>query len=1205
MEPEAPALELADVHPSDTIASPEANTGAMDDVPESHDIVVQSDEDCDTPIPDLPLSDMESIDNDAIIKTLEKRAKRVLNWETFLALLITSGYGNFTADQFETLNDVISSAGHGSSIPTYKTTNSSIWRMLRDESFPRSVTLFVGHTSRPRSRLNQASFVKVFSGDMKDPRDCARVVFPSEWAKVDLRSRTFFNEVYSSNSRNEPDHYSIEDAPIVCNREVALMQKLRVWISRRGCISTADTGETITFTCQKEPRTPTNQPWLQTFWKATHAVRSNSRNVLMKGTLGAVWVVSNRTTERSVWVEPSGLDPTEKCIWTSLRVSNVSISHQTGAIHPEPQGDDFDDDDWDYNVRNLERQARGNTSQQLMTFYVPSGSTVDVLPGDVCVIVRPVGTVSDPDHFCVYHASMLGVCQGGVSERLVWIKKPTNAECAGYINELGKRIKPPIAAHTTVISMPSTDVESEGIRGPGYSTALSGDLENGEKFYVYRLCLYADGFKQLKSLADTRSVTGCYMLPMGVSLKSRSSSSSVRAITLSPSGHDENTVLNAIIEDLVKGSIEGIPGKDPSGRSIRISLDPVTFLGDYPAVAAVTDCLGHTANAFCTLCSISKRQKSKSARIVYNSSIHSRRMAYCRFKERLDVMRSGSIPVKVLRKVGLTGLSSTSVSSLPLVRLEQELGQGRSAIPVTAAGKRVVPGIFDACLSTAAAPDHLVTGLIKNGLTFCFKILDNDRLRKEVEILILHTMKSNGLPTETHILRWDSYGKCKGLHSLTMLSLFCILSISGHVFRRYSSSFPGDPFSILRDLQKLVSIMFWTPTSITDGPDNVSFVGKGSGKDYLKLSCTRAKSYVDKLKHLHANNGNVGSILDKPNAHRLLELCVHTIPLFGHARHVTELVMENTHKEFKGWLEKNSHPDSHLSGVDRLLRRDWLSRVSSSRSYPNERSEGQVNLQNRELLRLFLGQEVDMLNLEDRRSTETLERFENMLEPLFRPPIEKFLSMASPAISTGRVSIWEGKDKEKNPKWPSRVRNALSLLTSALLEIKAGDDTDENPRFIHHERAGYVRNRCGSRKGISYGHDLVRQGDFLQAMVSTPLSRVLVPPDDGLHCSRYFFIVIAILGVADSPDVYAAVNRLQPCDDQDGFENVHDLGEEDMQFLYMGENVRRAGMIHMCGNDEGCRVNSARGTVSHGLDIMCCGSCVILGREQGFPPHMG
>ena len=70
-------------------------------------------------------------------------------------------------------------------------------------------------------------------------------------------------------------------------------------------------------------------------------------------------------------------------------------------------------------------------------------------------------------------------------------------------------------------------------------------------------------------------------------------------------------------------------------------------------------------------------------------------------------------------------------------------------------------------------------------------------------------------------------------------------------------------------------------------------------------------------------------MLDKPNAHRLLELAYHTIPMYGHALNISELALEQVHRNFKEWLEKNTHDDAHITAVEIALSKDWGMRAFS------------------------------------------------------------------------------------------------------------------------------------------------------------------------------------------------------------------------------------------------------------------------------------
>lgn len=151
-------------------------------------------------------------------------------------------------------------------------------------------------------------------------------------------------------------------------------------------------------------------------------------------------------------------------------------------------------------------------------------------------------------------------------------------------------------------------------------------LSNGTTYLVYRVALYADGFRQHKSLSDTRSVSGCYMIPLGLSSSTRPSVAATRVLTFTPDGQDVNNALNFIMEDIARAAVEGIFGMDSYGKKVRIFIDPVSFFGDYPAATAVNDFRGHNADAFCSFCAFQKPKSGADPEILYSAEVHSRRL---------------------------------------------------------------------------------------------------------------------------------------------------------------------------------------------------------------------------------------------------------------------------------------------------------------------------------------------------------------------------------------------------------------------------------------------------------------------------------------------------------------------------------------------------------------------------------------------------
>ena len=75
--------------------------------------------------------------------------------------------------------------------------------------------------------------------------------------------------------------------------------------------------------------------------------------------------------------------------------------------------------------------------------------------------------------------------------------------------------------------------------------------------------------------------------------------------------------MDPIVEDIIRGVTNGIPGVDPEGKNVIIFLEPVCFLADYPAVTAMSDALGHTGNAFCNLCSMTKKERKRFQNVIY------------------------------------------------------------------------------------------------------------------------------------------------------------------------------------------------------------------------------------------------------------------------------------------------------------------------------------------------------------------------------------------------------------------------------------------------------------------------------------------------------------------------------------------------------------------------------------------------------------
>lgn len=132
------------------------------------------------------------------------------------------------------------------------------------------------------------------------------------------------------------------------------------------------------------------------------------------------------------------------------------------------------------------------------------------------------------------------------------------------------------------------------------------------------------------------------------------------------------------------------------------------------------------------------------------------------------------------------------------------------------------------------------------------------------------------------------------------------------------------------------------------------------------------------------NNGEIGKIVEKPNVHWAVELCVHTIRNSGHGRNYSEMVLEMYHRVFKEWLEIYLHEDAHLKAVERALSRDCLGRLYVlykrwDSSEGRERECAEVGLR-----RLLLGEDGILIDESTLSGKQLIETFHKFLSDTFR-----------------------------------------------------------------------------------------------------------------------------------------------------------------------------------------------------------------------------
>ena len=330
--------------------------------------------------------------------------------------------------------------------------------------------------------------------------------------------------------------------------------------------------------------------------------------------------------------------------------------------------------------------------------------------GDICTLLNC--SISQVDWFCLLIHRFCNTQIGSPSRRLLWIH--TYLDTARTCKFYGQLVYDISSDEDSSLSDDTENVDEP---------SSMGVLDDAEKYVVYRVLLYADDFETTSDYTGKGSNGGCYMVPLNLPPCDRRRRSAVRVISVTP-GVSSNQVLHAILPDLVKGSTEGVQGLFPNGENVRIFMDVLGFVNDYPASCHVIDSKTHTASAPCTLCSFRRYSgpETRASKYGYTLHVNENDPSACRFGDRQEALRLDRVDDETAKILGMTQPSSVPNRTCPLIALQRELNACKHWVRKDADGKAVVRPIFDAYRSNLIAPDHLLTGLAKKTLSLLIEL---------------------------------------------------------------------------------------------------------------------------------------------------------------------------------------------------------------------------------------------------------------------------------------------------------------------------------------------------------------------------------------------------------------------------------------------------------------------------------------------------
>ena len=1128
------------------------------------------------------------------IGRLQRRMNRLLTWENFIAFLAVAGRAPFSAEQYDLINGLIKKMNNGKSMPEYKTVRKYMGRNLVSWCFPASKIYHVSEIDKPRGSAGM-KMVRTHDGRDVPSRSCVRIVLPSEWAKLDVCTYTFYADEYEHPMRESPEFLNIERTPIVQRRAPFIGQELTFWALFADVPCVTRQGDTVDIPCVGEPKQVEHRREVERDWFAS----DDRGGTKIRSVFCGSWMIGAIPPLGKPGPGPAPL-PHGSHKWTAheralqCKLSRPSANQNAldAVLETTNAG------------RAPERRGDSHTSTPTQTHLTNSPNLIQLYPGDHCILLRTQRidrslresgrdfVEHSRTQHCVFIGSLVRQGLGLTAERLVWADVEDKGQGRASVRYVGS---------SNVIDIPTWVQSPNGTPHDAYDyghVRNSGFLPDGSRYLIYRFAFYMDGFKQMKSLGDQRSVGGCYILPLGLSCETRRGNSAPRVLTLCPDELEHNDVLTLVLEDISRAAKTGVDGFDPYGRRVRIFLDPVSFYADYPAAVEVADSYGHSGNAYCTHCTVRKRDATFGSKFLSTFMNNCRRIGFMRTDARLTSIRISSFKWDIYNRLGIKSEKQEDALAKPLVHLSDLLRRA-AARASDDAEDQLTPLMFDSSLSCAVAPDHMLTGLIKNTLSVAFGNLRNDERRAAIERQIFSSAQQNGLPVTGHILRWDKHGTSNGLNNHTMTTLMCLLLCSAPAFEGEYKATGNRAFLLPRRLQNLAAAIYYWPVRETDG-DKSSDMFSIEGR--LIYYADVREMTVDYLKHcdeILKHDAKAGAILDKPNAHRAMELAVHTIPTFGHARNCSEMVLESMHQVFKRWLEKNVHDDSHLTAMERALTRDWMGRVFALYKICEQGNSRERACSELGLRRLLLGEEAIFIDERLTGASDLKVAFNSAVISCMEAPVESMMRkcghLSTPSAST---MTWEcyslDRVKDDSVLESCNVFVGCRAILRQLYNLRPGF---EHQGVTMYNAARLVHANKFEGKVNAYKYNEIRQNTVISSLGTG--SSVVHEPGSNAGTLRLF----AVHHIARSPDGLFWVYGREMRRVNDNDLSTYAVRDEASIVVQLGKGVRRAGTFHLC--DSRCTTMRNKTCLSHSESVCDGGVYEVWTRKDGFPPYMG
>ena len=1090
-----------------------------------------------------------------------------LCWTTLLCLLAKTGGMKYTDSQYDLLCSVLNYQSRDEDVlPSRTTVKRSIIPSLLIHAAVKSHILILKVNLAKRGAAGGVGIHK--SADAAP----VRVVYPTSWAKADVQIsgilRGFRTRSVETVDREPGPCFSgIEESPIVIDRESVVLKPLIG--NKRGGTTCLQVGTKV---------------------QVTMASTDALQRFLCQAFFNPVMNTSTLAFEGIC----------EKLFFPTLQDVDVDVTNKRKGSRSSNQ--------------NFAAVFR---SGDIVVKLVSTSATEMLNEG------RRDREVSVPTFFIVFRAWIRNNRMKG-DFRVSMICCPNGHEWGDETpNEpvLRRRVDKVVALDGSIFP---------GLRDVDSSVAtsgVSGHLQDGRRYYVYRFFLYEDGFNAYAG--EPKSVTGCYMLPLGIDLLKVSLSSAVRKISLSPPGISGNDVFRKIVDDIVSGTVHGVETRDEEGELVTVFLDCVGLLGDYPAVSECLDVMGHTANAPCSLCSFQRYDVSGrgGCRYAYSSEMSSAHPSFCRSSRRTSTLRMSDISDKELHSMGMRtsrGGESGGCERMALDMLSERLEMERHKIPFTSDGNRVVPGIFDMYRCSIVAPDHLFFGIGSTLMGACLRVLPKP-LRKQADALAVRILEEEYLESQKSVFdaeRMLVYAmKMSQLYSLLLVAPYAFKAVwssrrrGGYICSAEEEEQFNDHLELLNLFQTLVSTTQFAPSLLVDGVEDIRWYNDGNGGERLLELKNKAEHFLSKLNELCLKHPESKKELDKPNIHRLLEFYTYTLPCFGNVQIIQELLLERAHQELKRGLARSNFKNEQLQSMKDMLSNDWFERLGFILEQEKNDVTSWSELSVRKILRHFGRKEWSQPVLD----AGVVERVKSIFS---RPPIIQAIRRRRSTIHSfsHREYVW--KTIRDNIRRSRGQEDESSLVRRSAMD--SYEYLSGYLRSMHEGNVEVQEYGCADWV-VMYGRESsfvqklmsIKAGDVVQSVCILDEShsfrdtRIFAEPEIEFRTrgSKQYWAVVGIFRAVvtrsdGSTKVSHYVGAFHCSKDRQGL--FCRVNGRKVQLVSLSSNVRRVMIKHnySVGRSDGNECSCLGGETSC-PSILEEGRYVYWDRSKGYPPRRG